>query len=175
MWVAKFDQNLNSQWASHAGTVQDDDACEDIAISPNNEVYIIGETNATSSSYFGTSITKNGMGGTSTDIAVAKLNSANGNWIDANIEGSTSQDLGYSIYWRGGGLVATGIFSGTATFGTQQMQAIGSFDLWIADITTSLGFTNASQAGGTAGIVQPFAVVHQNGVDYVAGLSLIHI
>ena len=54
MWVAKFDQNLNSQWASHAGTVQDDDACEDIEVhAATNEVYIIGETNATSSSYFG--------------------------------------------------------------------------------------------------------------------------
>lgn len=169
IWVAKFDQNLNAQWASQAGTVHDNDACEDIVVSPGNEVYIIGETNATAPAYFGTSITKNGMGGTSTDIAIAKLNSANGDWIDANIEGSTSQDLGYSIYWRGGGLVATGIFSGTATFGTQQMQAIGSFDLWMADITTSLGFVNASQAGGTGGIAQPFAIVHHNGVDYVAG------
>tara|TARA_B000000532_G_scaffold153428_1_gene123232 strand:- start:11895 stop:15590 length:3696 start_codon:yes stop_codon:yes gene_type:complete len=170
IWVAKFDQNLNAQWASHAGTVQDDDACEDILVSPNsNDVYIIGETNATSSSYFGTSITKNGIGGTSTDIAVAKLNSVNGNWIDANVVGSTGQDLGYSIYWRGGGMVAVGIFSGTITLGSQQMQAIGSFDLWMADITTGLGFVNASQAGGTGGIAQPFAVVHQNGVDYVAG------
>ena len=170
IWVAKFDQNLNAVWASHAGTVQDDDACEDIEVhAATNEVYIIGETNATSSSYFGTSITKNGIGGTSTDIAVAKLNTANGNWIDANVVGSTGQDLGYSIYWRGGGLVAVGIFSGTITFGSQQMQAIGSFDLWMADITTGLGFVNASQAGGTGGIAQPFAVVHQNGVDYVAG------
>ncbi len=174
MWVAKFDQNLNAQWASHAGTVENDDACEDILVSPtkadgSKDVYIIGETNATASSYFGTSITKNGIGGTSTDIVVAKLNAANGNWIDANIAGSTGQDLGYSIYWRGGGMVAVGIFSGTITFGTQQMQAIGSFDLWMADITTSLGFLNASQAGGTGGIAQPFSVVHQNGVDYVAG------
>ena len=174
IWVAKFDQNLNAQWAAHAGTVQNNDACEDILVSPTNadgskDVYIIGETNATSTSYFGTSISKNGIGGTSTDIAVAKLNSANGNWIDANIVGSTGQDLGYSIYWRGGGMVAVGLFSGTITFGTQQMQAIGSSDLWMADITTSLGFVNASQAGGTAGIAQPFSVVHQNGVDYVAG------
>ena len=74
--------------------MQDDDACEDIEVhSPTNEVYIIGETNATSSSYFGTSITKNGIGGTSTDIVVANLNTANGNWIDANVVGSTGQDL----------------------------------------------------------------------------------
>ena len=149
--------------------MQDNDACEDIIVSPNNEVYIIGETNATDSSYFGSQITRSGKGGTSTDVMVAKLNSANGNWLDANIEGGAGQDLGYSIYWRGGGLVAVGIFSGTVTFGSQQMQAIGTFDLWMADITTSLGFVNASQAGGTGGIVQPIAVVHQNGVDYVTG------
>ena len=174
IWVAKFDQNLNPLWAKQAGTVENDDACEDLVVSPTNpdgsqDVYLIGETNATAQSYFGTSITRNGIGGTSTDIFIAKMSASNGAWNDAKITGGQAQDLGQSIAWRGGGIVATGLFSGTANFGSQQMQAIGSYDLWIADASTNLAWANASQAGGTAGIVQPFGIVQQNGVDYIAG------
>ena len=165
IFIVKMNNNGAIQWSAVAGGPEDDESCNDLVVDSSGNIYAIGEFNASSTATFGsTSLTGSGA----TDIWVAKLTS-NGMWSWASSAGGSANDYGASLAWTGTDLIGAGTFVGTSDFGSNQMQAIGQGDLWVAHISSSGGWSNANQAGATGGIVQAFALVEENGIAYLAG------
>ena len=165
IFVVKMNNNGDIQWSATAGSSKDDESCNDIEVDSAGNVFAIGEFNASSTASFGShALTGSGE----TDIWVAKLSSS-GAWQWATSAGGSSNDYGTALVNTGTDLMGTGTFTGTADFGTNQIQAIGQADLWVAHISTSGGWSNANQAGATGGLVQAFGIVEDNGTAYMAG------
>ena len=165
IFVVKMNQNGDVDWSAVAGGSGDDEACNDIVIDSNGDIFALGEFNASTTATFG-SHALNGAG--ATDVWVAKLSSS-GAWQWATRAGGQTSDYGSALVHTGSGLIATGTFTGTADFGSNQMQSIGQGDLWIAHVSTTGAWSNANQAGATGGLVQAFGIVEDNGTAYVSG------
>ncbi len=85
-----------------------------------------------------------------TDIFAAKLDSG-GNWIWAVRAGGTGSDYGHDIdYDNWGNAILTGVFAGTAYFGTLTLTSNGggSYDIFVAKLDSSGNWLWAVRAGG---------------------------
>ncbi|MDY0152034.1 MAG: SBBP repeat-containing protein [Candidatus Cloacimonas sp.] len=143
IYVAKLDADGNYLWAKQAVGYQFDSGyC--IATDSNSNVYVTGVFN--DNIMFGTiSLTSSG----NTDVFFAKLD-ANGNWLWAKKAGGSGADTGTSIASdNSGNVYATGIFAGTATFGSTQLTSSGGEDIYIAKLDTNGNWLWAKRAGGS--------------------------
>ena len=131
IFVAKLDINGNWLWAKQAGGTSYDFG-NSIAVDTNRNVYVTGFFYSSSCS-FGT-ITLINSSSEYIDIFVAKLD-INGNWLWAKQAGGTSDDCGYGITVDvNGNSYITGIFRGSATFGTTTLTSSGDFDIFVAKL-----------------------------------------
>jgi hypothetical protein len=103
------------------------------------------------------------------NIIVIKSN-PNGNRIWSVSAGGTGNDEGFGIAVDGAGNVyVTGYFTGTATFGSHTLTAIGDSDIFVAKLNPSGTWLWAVKAGGTYGEVVNDVAVDGAGNAYVTG------
>jgi len=83
------------------------------------------------------------------DVFTAKMN-ADGTWAWATKAGGTGTDVGYGISaLPDGSSIVTGVFSGTATFGSTTLTSVGNDDVFTAKMNADGTWAWATQAGGT--------------------------
>lgn len=130
------------QWVRSGGsTTSDNGAGVDVDASGN--VYATGDFTGTAT--FGTF---NATSSGSSDVYIIKYNSAGvAQWLKKG--GGTGYDAGHDIAVApNGSFFITGEFSGTATFGTSSVTAIGSSDIFIARYNSAGTALWAIRAGG---------------------------
>jgi hypothetical protein len=143
-FVAKLDADGNWLWAIGAGGSSQDQGI-DLALDPSGNVFIAG-TFAGNASFGPTSITSQG----SSDVFVAKLDSA-GNWLWAQgAGGSYIETLGGITVCSGGNAYLTGYFSESAEFGAATLTSSGSADVYVASVSGTGVWLWAKKAGGSA-------------------------
>ncbi len=152
LYAAKLDPDGNWLWAVQAGGAGEDVAYG-IALDNDGTVYLTGFFSQTAT--FG-SITLVSSG--STELFAAKLNN-NGNWLWAVQAGGAAAETGTGIAVDADANVyLTGIFAGTATFGTTSLISLGLNDIFAAKLdgsgnwlwAVSAGSTNLDEAHGIA-------------------------
>lgn len=143
IYIAKFNPAGNWVWAKKAGRTGDDMG-RDVAVDNSGNVYIIGHFPGTAT--FGTTtLTSSG----SYDVFIAKLD-GNGNWLWAKKAGGSGADNGHRIAMDSSNNVyITGLFSGTASFGSSNIGSSGGFDAYIAKLNSAGTWQWAKKAGGT--------------------------
>jgi len=143
IFVAKLDSSGNWLWVKQAGGTDYNTGCG-IAIDSSGKSYVTGLFSGTAS-FGSTNLTSSGQD----DIFVAKLDSS-GNWLWAQKAGGTNNDEGRSIAIDSSGKsYVTGLFSGTASFGTTTLTSSGSYDIFVAKLDSSGNWLWAKKAGGT--------------------------
>lgn len=129
-------------WAKSAGG-SGNDACEDIAVDPSNNVIATGFFSGTA--MFG-SMPLDSSGGE--DIFVAKIDQ-NGDWIWAVRAGGTGDDNALGICTDvSGSVYVTGRFEGTAQFGSTLLTSLGEQDMFTAKLDPAGNWLWAVRAGG---------------------------
>ena len=132
IFVAKIDADGNWQRATQAGGISYDKGYG-ITIDDAGNSYVTGyfRDTATFGSY---SLTSCG----DSDIFVAKID-ADGNWQWATQAGGTDWDYGRAITIDdAGNSYVTGMFEGTATFGSYSLTSSGWFDIFVTKLNSSV-------------------------------------
>jgi hypothetical protein len=163
-YIAKLDNSGAWQWAVKFGGTGDDYSNK-IMLDNNNNVYIGGIFQGTGT--FG-STTLTSAGGY--DMFMAKLDN-NGNWQWALRGGGTSDDFkdGGIAFDASNVCYISGIFTGTATYGSTTLTSSGSYDIVMAQISTSGTIANVTKLGGT-GYDQTTALnIDAGGNIYICG------
>ncbi|MBL7149500.1 MAG: SBBP repeat-containing protein [Candidatus Cloacimonetes bacterium] len=163
IFIAKMDTNGNWMWATQAGGTQQDFGLG-ITLDNAGNIYVTGSF--TYPATFGsTTLVSNGI----EDIFIAKLD-VNGNWLWATQAGGTSDDSGYAITVdASGNSYVTGLFTGTATFGSFTLISSGDEDIFIAKMDVNGNWLWASQAGGDDNDRGEAITIDDAGNSYVTG------
>ena len=146
IFVAKLDPDGNWLWAVTAGGTEDDAGFR-IAVDGSGNACLVGMFKNTAT--FGSqTLTASG----DFDVFVAKLDPS-GNWLWAAGAGGIHPDSGYGIALEDSGVVyVTGLFMGTATFGSHTLTASAddtNTDIFVARLDPSGNWLWATRAGGT--------------------------
>ena len=143
IFVAKMDANGNWLWVENAGG-SSDDCGFGISTDVDGNVYITGYFDY--SANFGSfNLTSNGA----YDIFVAKMD-PNGNWLWAESAGGSDLEYGIAICTDSNGNVyVTGIFEGTASFGSFDLPSNGDDDIFVAKMDPNGNWLWAKNAGGS--------------------------
>jgi len=163
IFVAKMDADGNWLWAVQAGgSIYD--IGSDITTDSNGNIYVTGKFSGTTS-FGSTTLTSIGT----YDIFVAKLDTE-GNWIWAiQAGGEYTSGRGIAFDNSGYGYV-TGLFWGSATFGSYSFTSIGMCDIFVAKLDTDGNWIWVYQAGGTEFISTNEITIDDNGNSYVSGV-----
>jgi hypothetical protein len=160
--VAKLDGDGNWLWASKASGTGDDTA-SDISTDSGDNVYVTGSFHT--STTFGSTV----LSGTGYDIFIAKLNSG-GSWLWAKRAGGSGNDKSTSIDTdTAGNSYVTGIFYGTADFGSTNLTSAGQSDVFVAKLNTSGTWTFAKKGGGTSYDYASDIAITNTGDSYIIG------
>lgn len=154
IFVAKYSPDGTLAWAKRAGSTENLESGEDIAVLPDGSTLVTGDFHSTAT--FG-----QGESGETVlpwvwdyDIFVAKYN-ADGTLAWAKAAGGTSADVSYGIAaLPDGSAVATGAFYGTATFNAGEscettLTSAGRWDIFIARYNPDGTLAWAKRAGGS--------------------------
>ena len=146
IFVAKLDPDGNWLWAVTAGGTEDDAGFR-IAVDGSGNACLVGMFKNTAT--FGSqTLTASG----DFDVFVAKLDPS-GNWLWAARAGGIHPDSGYGTALEDSGVVyVTGLFMGTATFGSHTLTASAddtNTDIFVARLDPSGNWLWAARAGGT--------------------------
>jgi len=168
-FVSKLDSSGAFVWTAVGGGATSDDTCEDVAVDSSGNVFTAGSFNG-SANFHSTGVSSAGK----VDAWFARMdisaNPAGGNrWDWVQTDGGPEEDYGACIATDGTNVYGCGWFTGTADFGTQQLQAIGQYDSFIVKLGTSGSFVDVNAAGATGGIVQIFDMVADAGKTYSTG------
>ncbi len=163
VFVAKLDPNGNWLWAQRAGGI-DEDIGQDVVVDANGNVYITGYFQNTGD--FGTvNLTSQGV----YDVFVAKLDT-NGNWLWAQRVGGTDWDIGRGIgIDANANIYITGIFGGTAWFGSYSITSSGSWDVFVAKCDTNANWQWAQRSGDWNAQYARDIAVTLSGDAYITG------
>jgi hypothetical protein len=162
IFLVKYDPNGNLVWVRTAGGLYDD-AAWSIAMDNAGLIYVSGEFNA--SMYFGTTqVVTNG----NADVFVACYDQ-NGNSIWAKGAGGPLQDRARGIGTDGSNIFITGQFGISAAFGSTNLVAADSSDVFFASLSNSGTFLSASSVGGPADA--PETLGFESGQDICAEAS----
>jgi hypothetical protein len=133
IFVAKMDNSGNFIWVKQVGAGEG----LGIAIDGSGNVFMTG-------------ILLYGLNDLNQDIFVVKLD-ASGNLVWSKQAGGFTADQGWGIAVdRAGNVFLTGVFSGTATFGSLSFtNNVGGYDIFIAKMNNSGNFVWVKQVGGT--------------------------
>jgi Beta-propeller repeat len=164
IFVAKYNSSGALQWVQSAGGTLGDGG-RGIAVDASGNVYVTGWYRGTAT--FGTT-TKTSAG--DVDIFVAKYNSSGAfQWVQS--AGGTLGDGGRGIAVDGSGSVyVTGLYEGTATFGTTTKTSAGGDDIFVAKYNSTGTLQWLQSAGGTLSDVGIDIAVDGSGSVYVTGL-----
>ncbi len=131
IFVTKYNSSGVVQWVRAAGGTGEDNGYG-IATDASGNVYVTGSFSGTAA--FGNQ-SRTAVGGS--DIFLAKYNSSGAlQWVRA--EGGTGEDIGVNVVADASGvLYTTGVFFGTATFGTESRTSAGDLDIFVAKYNDS--------------------------------------
>ncbi len=164
IFVAKLDTNGNWLWARRAGGTSNGDDGRSITTDSNGNSYVTGYFNSTAT-FGATSLTSFGE----RDIFIAKIDT-NGNWLWAKGAGGTGYDFGQGISIDiSGNCYLTGIYSGSASFGTTLLTSNGNYDIIIAKLNTTGTWLWAKGVGGLESDYGCGISTDSNGNSYVTG------
>ena len=144
VFVAKLSSAGTFLWAVSAGG-DSGDYGTDIAVDRAGRLYLTGSF-ASKVTFGKTTINAQGPG----DMFVAALDPF-GNFAWAASGGGSGYDQGRGIAVDKMGLSVTGLYLGTATFGSTKLQSRGQSDVFVARLGPSGAFSWAASAGGTQG------------------------
>ncbi|MES2592269.1 MAG: SBBP repeat-containing protein [Bacteroidota bacterium] len=158
----------NWDWANGAGGNQKVEAYS-IAIDDAGNSYITGSFEATLN--FGSVTLTASVAGNiyASDVFIAKYNSL-GALVWAQKAGSTSYDYGNGIATDAAGNVyVTGLFMGTATFGSLTVTSSADYDIFIAKYDSSGNALWVKKAGGSGWDVGSGVSIDNTGNCYITG------
>lgn len=159
----------NWAWAKSAGGQQKVESYA-IAIDSDGNSYITGWFE--DSLKFGSFSLKASIAGNAfaSDIFIAKYD-LNGNFVWAKKAGGTSYDYGTGIATdTAGNVYVTGLFSGTASFGTLSITSISTdYDVFIAKYAPDGTALWVNKAGGSAWDVGSGVTIDKSGNCFIAG------
>jgi len=163
VFVAKLSTSGAWQWAKSAGGTSGGYGT-DVAVDANGNAYITGYFMGTAT-FGNTTLTSQG----NRDVFVAKL-STSGAWQWATSAGGTDLDEGCGVAVDpSGNTYITGTFYDAATFGTTNLTSQGSYDVFVAKLTTNGAWQWAVSAGGTDFEEGRDVAVDGNGNVYIFG------
>lgn len=163
IFIAKLDPDGNWLWGTRAGGT-DFDIGNDISVDSSGNSYVTGyfDDDAT----FG-STPLSSLG--NKDLFICKLDT-NGNWLWAKQAGGAGDDIGYGIATNSDGYCyLTGVFFGTATFGTNVITSSGSGDIFITKLDLDGNWLWAWEAGGGGFDTAYSIATDSSGSSYVTG------
>ncbi len=167
IFVAKISSSGAWQWATSAGGAGDDEIAVGIAATSTGDAIVVGQTN--DSSNFGSNSISTAGG---IDAFVAKI-SASGSWAWATVGGGQGSDFANDVSLDSSDNVfVIGMFQGGTTgaqFGSTQVAATGSMDVFISRLTSTGSWDWTKTAGSGNGGLSGFAIAHGSGSSYVAG------
>lgn len=142
MYVMLIAQTDDWLWARRAGGT-DQDMGLGIAVDNSGNSYVTGWFSGTGNFGESTLISSGGN-----DVFVAKIDKY-GNWLWVKQAGGTSGDCGYKIAIDlNGNCYVTGLFTGTATFGSTLLTSSGTGDIFVAKLDSNGTWLWAKKAGG---------------------------
>lgn len=144
VYVAKVNPDGSYAWVAQGGSSSASDYAYAIARDGEGYLYVCG-TYSGAATFGVTTLPYSG----GTDIFIAKLD-ANGNWLWAvNASGSGNEIANGIAADSDGNCYATGVFSGSVTFGSNTLTASAE-DIWVAKLNSSGGWVWTAQAGGSS-------------------------
>ncbi len=156
MFVAKYDENGNFQWAKRGGITATQCRGEKVAVL-GTEVYVVGYFNGTANFNTPSATGSNEISAadSSSDIFIVKYDE-NGNLQWVKRAGGFGPDFGYDVTVTATSLYITGGFWFVANFntpsstGTNEISSAGStsLDIFVAKFDVSGNFQWAKRAGG---------------------------
>ncbi len=150
-------------WASRAGGTLDDYGYS-VAVDAAGNSFVAGHFQNTAD-FGGTNITSAG----NYDIFVAKLDPA-GNWLWAKRAGGIATDFCCAICTdTAGNCYITGMFAGTADYGTTSLTSAGGDDAYVAKLDTIGNWLWAVRGGGTSHDKAWNVAVDNNQDCYITG------
>jgi hypothetical protein len=152
-------------WARQAGE-ETSDYGYSVSVDSNGNSYVFGYFKGIIN-YGNITIISRGY----TDIFVAKIDS-NGSlqWIkQAGGGGESSCAFSQCIVVTSSGIYITGVFLGTATFGSTTLNNNGYYDIFVAKLDSNGNWLWAKQAGGTDIDISYGIAVDSNGNSYITG------
>jgi hypothetical protein len=171
-FLAKYAPDGSIQWVKRGGGDWDDVGWA-LTLDNSGKIYMAGEFNAYAT--FGPyGLTTNGMA----DIFISCWD-ASGNVLWAKSAGGPLYDIARGIGTDGNNLFITGQFGSTVAFGSSNVTAVDSSDIYIAAMSNDGSFTWATSVGGTQdapeslGYESGIAVCAENsGIVYATGALL---
>ncbi len=143
VFVAKLSVAGDWEWVSRAGGSEHDYAYG-ICMAGTTGLRVCGEYKGTSD--FGST----NLTGSSTNVFIAALDTS-GNWLWARSAGGSNSDYSYSVCADAtGNCVFTGRFSGFAWFGSTNLTASGTYDIFAAKLDPDGNWLWATKAGGSS-------------------------
>ena len=166
-----FVSKINSQgvydWTITAGGPETD-TCESVTSTVGGDVFAAGSFNISANFQSTAKVSQGGFDGWFAQINTGQVTTGN-RWSWVSTIGGTTDDYGTCVVTDGNNVYGCGWFTGTATFGSNQIQAIGQLDSYIVKMSMSGGIVDTAQAGATGGVVQIFDIIIDAGTIYSTG------
>lgn len=149
--------------ASQGGGTSNDNG-KAIVTDDNGNSFVTGTFSGTAS-FGGVNLTSSG----GVDIFIAKMD-ASGIWLWAKRAGGAGTDQGTGISLdETGNIIVTGYFTGTASFGTTNLNSSGYSDIFVCKLDESGNWLWAKRAGGTSDDVSYGIATDTGGNSYISG------
>jgi hypothetical protein len=144
VFIAKLDSAGNWLWVRQIGGSGAEYCSRGIALDSYGDIYVTGHFEQSVAIGSSTLTSTGGM-----DVFIAKLDSG-GNWLWARrAGGSAYYDMGLGIATDGSSnCYVTGLFYGSADFGSTTLNASGISDIFVAKLDGNGGWLWARRAGG---------------------------
>ena len=171
IFIARYNANGTLAWAKRAADLNDFVESLGISTFPDGTCVVTGRFQGTTTFY------SLGTPGQQTvlvsagydDIFISKYN-AYGTLVWANSAGGTDTDIGHGIStFSDGTCVVTGVFNGTATFGTGTTLVSAGRDIFVARYNADGTLAWAKRAGGTGEDVGRGISTFSDGTSVVTG------
>ncbi|MEE2812331.1 MAG: thrombospondin type 3 repeat-containing protein [Candidatus Thermoplasmatota archaeon] len=172
IFVSKLNSNGQFQWTAVAGGSTEDDACEDITVDANGNVFATGTFNGTANFNANSQTTSGKIDIWIAEMLTGQVTIGGNRWDWVYTAGGPEEDIGVCITTDGTHVYGCGWFTGTATFGSQQTQGVGQLSSYVVKLT---GGSNAgshvdvASVGATGGIVQIMDMIADSGTVYTTG------
>jgi len=177
IFVVKYNSAGVIQWQTSAGTLDAGYNCEGgtgIAVDQSGKVFVTGYFNGSSAypAQFGNiNLVSNGGGGFyEYDYFLAKYDPTTSSWLWAVDGGGANNDYSKSVSLDSdGNPYVSGVFTGTAMFGSNPLNSTGGNDYFLAKYSTDGDLTWIHSAGGIGYFGGNRSKVDANGNFYFAG------
>jgi hypothetical protein len=167
IFVSKISSQGVYDWTITAGGPETD-TCESMTSTVGGDVFAAGSFNISANFQSMARVSQGGFDGWFAQINTGPVTTGD-RWSWVSTIGGTTDDYGTCVVTDGNNVYGCGWFTGTATFGSNQIQAIGQLDSYIVKMSMTGGIVDTAQAGATGGIVQVMDIIVDAGTIYSTG------